>query len=360
MEPSSGMRDYVKDRIREIGEADILVGIPCYNEEKTISNVITTASQGLVNHYPELKSVIIVSDGGSLDDTREKAKEAKVDSRVEKIVTIYRGLPGKGTSFRLIFETAEKLKCKACCVFDSDLRSISPDWVRFLISPILDRGFDYVTPWYIRDKYDGTITNNICYPMTRALYGLRIRQPIGGDFGFSGSLASFYAHEEVWQSNVAKFGIDIWMTTTALNEGFKVCQAHMGAKVHEVKDPSTLGIMFVQVVGTLFGLIGKYKDKWRKVKQSRPTELFGEFSQEAPPRVEVSLDKLLREIRLDGNISIPSGWRYFLLRPLRSWRRWWSLRRMVLNSLPPSGPGLFTTSPTLTPSGRIIVISWWI
>ena len=62
------------------------------------------------------------------------------------------------------------------------------EWIELLAGPVLKGGYDYVAPLYARYKYDGTITNSIVYPLTRALYGQRIRQPIGGDFGFSGSL----------------------------------------------------------------------------------------------------------------------------------------------------------------------------
>ena len=49
-----------------------------------------------------------------------------------------------------------------------------------------------MAPLYARHKYDGTITNTVTYPLTRALYGHRIRQPIGGDFGVSGDLVRHY------------------------------------------------------------------------------------------------------------------------------------------------------------------------
>ena len=51
------------------------------------------------------------------------------------------------------------------------------------------------------------------YPLTRALYGQRIRQPIGGDFGMSRPLVRHYLAQPVWDTDVARFGIDIWMTT---------------------------------------------------------------------------------------------------------------------------------------------------
>jgi len=58
---------------------------------------------------------------------------------------------------------------------------------------VLSYGWDHVAPLYVRHRNDGTITNSIAYPLTAALYGTRIRQPIGGDFGFSGRLASYWA-----------------------------------------------------------------------------------------------------------------------------------------------------------------------
>lgn len=139
-----------------------------------------------------------------------------------KITTPYHGMPGKGSAFRNIFEIADALSVKACAVIDSDLRSIAPEWIELLIKPVLEQGYDYVSPLYHRHKYDGTINNSIVYPLTGALYGKRIRQPIGGDFGFSWKLAKFYLAKDVWGTDVASYGINIWMTTTAIPNSFKV------------------------------------------------------------------------------------------------------------------------------------------
>ena len=69
--------------------------------------------------------------------------------------------------------------------------------------------------------------------MLRSLYGLRVRQPIGGDFAFSGNLARAFLAEKSWNNKVANFGIDIWMTTIAIARGFNVCQAFLGTpKIH--------------------------------------------------------------------------------------------------------------------------------
>jgi hypothetical protein len=195
---------------------------------------------------------------------------------VQKILTPYHGLPGKGSAFRTIFAIAERLGAQACAVVDSDLRSITPAWMELLLGPVVLHGFDYVAPLYLRHKFDGTITNSIVYPLTRALYGQDVRQPIGGDFGFSGRLAAHYLGRDVWETNVARFGIDIWMTTTALADGFKVCQSFLGAKIHDAKDPGAdLQAMLVQVVSSVFDLMETHAPRWAAVTEAREVPLFG-------------------------------------------------------------------------------------
>jgi len=272
----TALRDNLKNWIEELKEVDILVGIPSFNCEDTVGDVVTAYGQGLPKHFKDLKSAILISDGGSLDDSREKALEAEIPEDVKRMVAIYRGMPGKGTSARAVFEAAKSLKATVCVGVDSDLRNITPEWIKLLASPILEKKADFVVPYYVRHKYDGSITNHIVYPLTRALYGKRIRQPIGGDFGFSGELASYFCQQDVWLTDVARFGIDIWMTTSAINEGYKMVQANLGTKLHDAKDPSLdLAPMFHQVVSTLFFLMGKYEKKWMMVDNSEEVKIIG-------------------------------------------------------------------------------------
>lgn len=295
--------------VEQIGSVDILVGIPSFNNARTIPHVVQAVSAGLMKHFPEAKSVIVNSDGGSTDGTREVVASTEYTSMerlmvrhrlhpVHKVITPYHGIPGKGSAFRTIFKVAHLLGAKACAVVDSDLRSITPEWVELLVKPILLEDYDYTTPLYRRHKYDGTITNSIVYPVTRALYGKRVRQPIGGDFGFSGALAERYLSKDVWETNVARYGIDIWMTTTALAEGFKVCQAYLGAKIHDAKDPGAdLAGMLMQVVSSVFDLMETYWTVWKDVKGSEPVPYFGfEYSVGLEP-IAVNTQRMVDNFR---------------------------------------------------------------
>jgi hypothetical protein len=67
----SALRTYKAKRLKEIETANILVGIPCYNNEKTIRHLIQMVTHGLNKHYKGKRSVIFIADGGSTDDTRE-------------------------------------------------------------------------------------------------------------------------------------------------------------------------------------------------------------------------------------------------------------------------------------------------
>jgi len=302
MKFATALRSYTAKRLEEIEKADILVGIPSYNNEKTIAHVIQMVSHGLHKHFKNNRSVIMVADGGSTDDTREVAKEFEIKPWQEKIVSIYRGKPGKGSALRSIFEAATRLQVKACAVVDSDLRSITSDWVLYLISPVLYKGYQFVAPIYTRYKYDATITNNIVYNLTRALYGKRIRQPIGGDFAFSPDMAKFYIEDDVWETDVAYYGVDIWMTTSAITQGKKICQANLGFKIHDVKDPSyDLGPMFRQVIWTLFSLMERYETFWKNVKDSEEVETFGTISTQEPDPINIDLERLVNRFKMGFN-----------------------------------------------------------
>jgi hypothetical protein len=302
--PSVALTPETESLVQAIGDVEILVGIPSYNNADTIGHVVHAVSAGLAKYFPDRRAVLINSDGGSSDGTPDVVSRAVVDfsallisdqqSRLQKIITPYHGIPGKGSAFRTIFEIARRLNAKACAVVDSDLRSITPEWIELLLRPILGENYDYVAPYYLRHKYDGTITNSIVYPLTRALYGQRIRQPIGGDFGFSGRLTDHYLDQHVWESDVARFGIDIWMTTEAIASGARVCQSFLGAKIHNPKDPaSDLAAMLMQVLGAVFALMEEHHAVWSIRQGSTPVKVFGFQYEVGVEPVHVNVERMM-------------------------------------------------------------------
>ncbi len=247
---------YLKERKAKF---DIVVGIPSKNNEETIGFVADTINVGLDRYFPKYKHIMVNSDVS----TDKTAKFFMRSSHIPRLHIRYRGTSGKGTALETIFETMALTKARMGAVLDADLRSITPEWIERLLTPI-KKGNDMVVPLYTRYKYDGTITNFICYPLVYGLLGADVRQPIGGDFGFSGRLSKFWLRK-CWSSDVVRFGVDIFMTTSALLNNYKVAQSSLGTKIHDVRDPGeSVGPMFVEVVRTLFYALTSNIDKWKK------------------------------------------------------------------------------------------------
>ncbi len=286
--------DWIEENPQKVKEADIIVGIPSYNEADCIPFVAEQASIGLKTYFNDYRSVLINCDNFSKDNTKEAF--LSTETSIPKIyLSTPEGVKGKGNNFRNLFRKAIELGAQSIVVVDADLRSITPKWIKNLGEPLF-QDYGYVAPIYIRHKYDGTITNHIAYPFSRAMYGRRIRQPIGGDFGFSGQMARIYYESELWDQYVALYGIDIWMTTLAIASKYPMAQAFLGApKIHRAKDPaSSLGPMFVHVISTTFRMLEPFEDIWKDVQWSKPTPIFG-FGlgdTEMPPPVQVNEAKL--------------------------------------------------------------------
>jgi len=290
-------------------KAEFVVAIASYNEADSIAFPVQQADRGMETYFGDRQSVIINCDNNSNDGTREIF--LGIRTATPKIyISTEPGEKGKGRNFKNLFRKIVDLGASGVVVVDADLKSVTPKWIKHLGEPLF-QDFGYVAPLYVRHKYDGTITNSIAYPLTRALYGRRVRQPIGGDFGFSGELAQVYLQNNAWSDAVANFGIDIWMTTLAMNQNVPICQAFMGRpKIHRAKDPGAdLGPMFRQVVGTIFEMMIRFYPFWSQVKWSKPTSIFG-FGlgeTEVPPPVQVNTETLFQRFQ-EGSKTYDPLW----------------------------------------------------
>ena len=270
----------------ETNRRDIVIGISTRNCADTVSGVLQEVDEGLTRFFPGESGLIVVSDGFSTDGTRDIASKTK--TQCEKIVVTEEGKLGKGSAIRTIFKIARMHDARAVALVDGDLTSIRPDWIDRLVSPIM-AGRDLVVPYYLRYRYDGVITNQIAYPLTNVLFGLGVRQPIGGEYGLSARLIERLLRHPLFP---AKFGIDIFITLVSGAEGMNLVEAVLGVKEHEstkqYADPEELLVpMFYQVVGTLFHLIDYYRSYIENVDGVRAVERLGEIPPVQPHKLTV-------------------------------------------------------------------------
>jgi hypothetical protein len=303
------LSEHIEEVLGASGPLELIVGIPTYNNAATVGQVVKAAQAGLANYYGGRKALIVNSDGGSEDGTLEAIDQARTNAHavvtvrypldpVHRLTTPYHGLPGRGSAFRTLFQVAQAGQARALAVVDANLSHIAPEWFGCLLDPILSQKFDYVAAYYKRHKLDGTVTSSVIYPLTRALYGRRVRQPLGGEFGVSGRLASHFLKDEVWNTEVASYGMDIWMTTTAIADNFKVCQSHLGAKIYGADGQGLdLSTVLVQVVGSAFYLMETHTSAWRNVLGSLPVPLLGSALDIEPEPASVNLQQSLESFQ---------------------------------------------------------------
>lgn len=280
---------------QNIKRADIVVGLASYKEADNIDHATHQLDLGLQKYYKDKKCVIMNCDNNSPDDT--KGVFMKTKTVTPKIyITTPPEVAGKGFNLENMFRKAHQLGARVIICVDADIKSMTPEWIYHFAEPIF-KGYDYVAPIYSRHKYDGTITNNICFPLTYGLLCMDLRQPIGGDFALSLRFAD-YVIMQPWHRTTGQYGIDIFLTLKAILGGFKVSQTGLGSKVHKPSAPK-LGPMFLQVIGTAFLDILNNMYTWKDLKTVLITEKFGEKEPGKEQKLTVDREALEEKV-VDG------------------------------------------------------------
>jgi glucosylglycerate synthase len=282
-----------------VGEVDILVGLPTYNNAKTIGTVVQSVQSGILRWFPRERAVIINADGGSRDGTRELVTGVSIDDArpafslhalrtLHSVSTKYASTPAAGTALHSILAAAELLRAKACVVLSPDSENIEPEWLWRLLHPVYKDGCDLVTPTYSRHRFDGVLVTNLLYPMTRALYGLRIREPYPSEFAFSGNLGSQFLAENRWEDGAHQLGGELRFTLGAIRHHCRMSQAFLGNKHHVERRAPDLVPALRQTVGPLFSVMESDFPLWSAVTGSQPV-----------PSTDQDIPELLEPVRVN-------------------------------------------------------------
>jgi hypothetical protein len=270
----------------DVGEADVLVGVPTYNNAATVGQVVQTIRAGLLKYFPRERAVIVNADGGSRDQTPDLVRGASINDlqhstdlnalrTLHSISAEYAGGPATGTALRTILASAELLRVSACAVVSPESTTIEPEWIERLLRPVYQGNFDFVTPLYRRHKFDGLLMRNLVYPMTRAFYGKQVREPFAAEFSFSGQLASHFLGQEIWAHEVGQTGTEIALTISAITGGFRLAQSFLGVKPHVDARSADLVSAMRQTVGALFWSLEPNFSIWSAKSDSQPIPTLG-------------------------------------------------------------------------------------
>jgi glycosyltransferase involved in cell wall biosynthesis len=313
--------DFLRQLIN-VGEVDIVVGLPTHNNDKTIEPVIRAIQGGILKYYPRERAVIINADGGSQDGTRELVTGASIDdvrggNKVYALRTFhsvssqYARTPEPGTALRSILAAADLLRAKACVVISPDSTTIEPDWFERLVRPVYGDNFDLVSPIYRRQKFEGVLMRNLLYPMTRAIYGYRVREPYASEFAVSGRLASDFLGNESWNGEWGRIGAEFFLTVAAITGKYRVCQSFLGTKASPDRSANDLVAAMRRTVGALFSSLDGHFPYWSAVSGSQSVPTTGPESDVVLEPIRTSR-KRLREMFATGVVELEPVFRSIL------------------------------------------------
>jgi glucosylglycerate synthase len=313
--------DFLRQLIN-VGEVDILVGLPTHNNAKTVDSIVHTIRNGILRGFPRERAVIINADGGSRDGTPELITGVSIDDvrgassvyalrTLHAISTKYASTPQSGVALRTILAAAELLRAKACVVISPESENITPEWISNLLRPVYYEGFDLVSPTYRRHKFDGLLMTNLLYPMVRALYGARIRESYMSEFGFSGRLGSQFLGQNRWNDGIGENGIELRLTLAAVRSGFRVCQSFLGKKDPAERHAADLVPTLRQSVGVLFSELESDFQVWSGVSGSQEVPTNGSDQELVLDPLRVNR-KRLREMFVGGVSELESVFQVIL------------------------------------------------
>jgi glycosyltransferase involved in cell wall biosynthesis len=270
--------DFIRELIN-VGEVDLVVGVPTYNDSATVGQVVQAVRAGLLRYFPRARAVIINADGGSRDGTQELVRAASISDvnvsadvhalrTLHSISTQYENGPASGVALHTILAGAELLQAKACAVVSPESTMLEPEWIERLLNPVLHDGTEMVLPVYRRHKFDGLLVRNLIYPLTRAVYGCKVREPYPSDFAFSGALGSTFLAQDIWTQEQGRSGTELWLAISAVAARNRIAQSFLGAKVRPENAPTDLVKAMRESVGTLFGSMEAFSNSWSAAQES--------------------------------------------------------------------------------------------
>ncbi|HHX23202.1 MAG TPA: glycosidase [Thermoanaerobacterales bacterium] len=252
--------EWIRSEYQDLKDIDVVIGIPFYNEEDTLKNIISIAKNSLKTKNRKL--IACVGDPAG-ESTLSKIKEFFGDEVIGFIMPT--NINGRGYSIRAIMELARLLKSDLV-LLEADLESnkgmgINSQWVDRIANPVFN-DYDMAVACFQRHPFEDIIGSLLVSPVISTLYRAKLKDPLSGVFAIAHDLVEDFCTEfDQSSDSLGGYGINPWIVTTAIIWEKKVCEVQLGAKL----SPISFGkkyIVIKEMLKTLFECINRDEDYW--------------------------------------------------------------------------------------------------
>jgi glucosylglycerate synthase len=285
-----GLPEETKKDMQQSGTADLLIAIPAPADVEALRVAASEAvlrmsamnPSGVEFSLSGLRAAVAYPGSGAAEPSSEAAvllDPAGTGSEIRFLpftppagASVIPWLAPSAT-YQSLFGMARELGVSACAVVAADLAALRAELLRPMLAPVLDNGCDLALPVYPLGKFEGLLNSSILAPLTRALYGRRVRFPLAPDFGISSRLLPEL--EQPTQRITSQGSTLFWPATEAALRNRSICQVYLDVQHSATADGVDLSTVLTQTVGPLFAEMEANAPLWQRVRGSQPVEILG-------------------------------------------------------------------------------------
>ncbi|HEY0758152.1 MAG TPA: hypothetical protein VGD59_02730 [Acidisarcina sp.] len=258
------------------GSADVLIGVPAPTQGTLLHERVADIRDEFRSTHPSIRCVVAypgIEGTGELSTLSEPAGELGSLRAVE--YTLSHGAAstvpwlGLAPAYARLADLAIQMGAGACAILSPDLAAFDVHSITLLLEPLMDGRAELTMPLYAPSKFEGLLNSGILYPLSRALYGRRVRYPLGPDFGVTTSLLTRLGRRRARGTEVEDDQAAIWPATEAALSDSIVAQVHLdgrhGAQNEGLDLPTVLGLL----VGSIFNDAERNPVVWQRVRGSQ-------------------------------------------------------------------------------------------
>ena len=165
---------------------------------------------------------------------------------------------------------AKENEARAVLMLGPGADSLSTAALRGLANAVSDSPFDLAVPHYSLPPNAGLVNSAIIYPLTRALFGSRLRFPLAIDMAFSSRMSERLSAVAQRFVNLGQPDAIVWPVSEATVIGLGVEEIDVGTRVLPQPAEPNINAILSLVTGSLFADIEAKATFWQRPRRAVP------------------------------------------------------------------------------------------